>query len=32
MDENAALSNKEKVLVALAAAMGGGCRTCAEKL
>ena len=32
MGESAALSSKEKVLVALAAAMGGGCRTCAEKL
>ncbi len=32
MDENAALSNKEKSLVALAAAMGGGCRVCAENL
>jgi alkylhydroperoxidase/carboxymuconolactone decarboxylase family protein YurZ len=32
MGESAALSSKEKVLVALAAAMGGGCRTCAERL
>jgi alkylhydroperoxidase/carboxymuconolactone decarboxylase family protein YurZ len=32
MGKSAALSSKEKVLVALAAAMGGGCRTCAERL
>jgi AhpD family alkylhydroperoxidase len=32
MHENSALNNKEKSLVALAAAIGGGCRVCAEKL
>ena len=30
--ENPDLPNKEKALVALAAAMGGGCRTCADGL
>jgi AhpD family alkylhydroperoxidase len=32
MDENSSINNKEKSLVALAAAMGGGCRVCAENL
>jgi SAM-dependent methyltransferase/alkylhydroperoxidase/carboxymuconolactone decarboxylase family protein YurZ len=32
MDENATISGKEKILIALAAAMGGGCRTCAQGL
>jgi alkylhydroperoxidase/carboxymuconolactone decarboxylase family protein YurZ len=32
VDENATLSSKEKILVAMAAAMGGGCRTCAQGL
>ncbi len=30
--ENSDLTNKEKALVALAAAMGGGCRICADRL
>jgi AhpD family alkylhydroperoxidase len=30
--EEEALSGKEKTLIALAAAIGGGCRTCADKL
>jgi len=32
MDEQMVLTNKEKALIALGAAMGGGCRTCAEHL
>jgi hypothetical protein len=32
MKESAALSSQEKTYVAMAAAMGGGCRTCAERL
>jgi alkylhydroperoxidase/carboxymuconolactone decarboxylase family protein YurZ len=32
MSEDASLSGKEKILVAMAAAMGGGCRTCAQGL
>ncbi|MDP3940415.1 MAG: carboxymuconolactone decarboxylase family protein [Deltaproteobacteria bacterium] len=32
MKENEALINKEKALVALSAAMGAGCRTCAKGL
>lgn len=32
MDEQTVLTNKEKALIALGAAMGGGCRTCAERL
>lgn len=32
MNENATLSSEEKTFVAMAAAMGGGCRTCAERL
>jgi len=32
MTENESLSGEQKTFVALAAAMGGGCRTCAERL
>lgn len=32
MEDPGTLENREKVRIALAAAMGGGCRTCAEKL
>lgn len=32
METQAALGNKEKALVALSAAMGSGCRTCARRL
>ena len=32
MNESATLSGEEKTFVAMAAAMGGGCRTCAERL
>ncbi len=32
MPEHIGLSDQQKILVALAAAMGAGCRTCAEKL
>ena len=32
MSENQALGSKDKLFIAMAAAMGGGCRTCAERL
>ncbi len=32
MPEHVSLNDQQKILVALAAAMGAGCRTCAEKL
>ena len=32
MSETQALESKDKLFIAMAAAMGGGCRTCAEKL
>jgi alkylhydroperoxidase/carboxymuconolactone decarboxylase family protein YurZ len=32
MSESQALGSKDKLFIAMAAAMGGGCRTCAERL